>query len=213
MKRIFLAIAIVFGTFQISNAQLGFGVKAGINYNSDNFKSVKDDVLSGAKSKTGYHAGIWLKFEMADFYIRPELVYTELNTEVNYKPLDVSSSFLANKGKETNFKLKKIDIPVLLGKQLFGFANVFFGPSFQYIINSEFDIKELEYSDISKKFSVGLQAGAGVEFGNLGIDLRWERGFSDSEMEFLKSNVSTEEGKVKFDNRINQIIIGLSYKF
>lgn len=206
MKKVFLTIAIIFGALQFSNAQLGFGVKAGINYNSDNFKSVQGDVLSGAKSKTGYHAGIWLKAELADFYVRPELVYTELNSEVNVGATAISTV------KTADFKLKKIDVPVLLGKQFFGLVNAFFGPSFQYIIDSEFDIKELEDSDISKKFSVGLQAGAGVEFGSLGIDVRWERGFSDSEMEFFNSNIN-KNAKVKFDNRINQIIIGLSYQF
>ena len=59
-------------------------------------------------------------------------------------------------------------------------------------------------------FSVGLQFGAGIELGNLGIDVRWERGLNAVESTFL--NVATNTN-VTFDTRVNQIIIGLSYKF
>lgn len=215
MKKVFLTITMVLGILQISNAQIDFGIKAGINYNSDNFQNVKDDVLSGAKSRAGYHAGIWFRGTLGGIFIRPELIYTELNSEVNYKPihLQILSSLPTSKGTNTNFKLKKIDVPVLIGTRFFRVINAFVGPSFQYIINSEFDIVELKESNIGKKVSVGLQAGIGVEFGKFGLDLRWERSFSDSEMEFLRNNVSTEEAKLKFDHRMNQVIVSLSYQF
>ena len=54
---------------------------------------------------------------------------------------------------------------------------------------------------------MGLQFGGGVEFGKLGIDLRWERAFSG-----IKSKLVSNLGNVNYDTRINQIIIGLSYK-
>ena len=54
---------------------------------------------------------------------------------------------------------------------------------------------------------MGLQFGGGVEFGKLGIDLRWERAFSGIESTFLAGAIERN-----FDTRINQIIIGLSYK-
>lgn len=208
MKKVFLTITMVLGILQISNAQIDFGIKAGINYNSDNFQNVKDDVLSGAKSRAGYHAGIWFRGTLGGIFIRPELIYTELKSEANYL-----STYVSSTTKEANFKFQKIDIPILIGKNFFNFINVFVGPSFQYIIDSEFDIEELKESSISKEFSVGLQAGVGVEFDKFGLDLRWERSFSDSEMEFFNNNINKVVRRVEFDNRVNQIIVALSYQF
>jgi len=198
MKKIILILCLTLGLSQASNAQLDFGVKGGLNYNSNSIKEVQSDVFSGAKSKTGYHAGVWLRFKLPilGFYVRPELVYTNLKNEVFYK-------FAA---KTTSYSFQKIDIPILLGKKIFGIGNVFIGPSFQYILASNFEISDISTVD-ADGFTMGLQFGGGVEFGKLGIDLRWERAFSG-----IKSKLVSNLGNVNYDTRINQIIIGLSYK-
>ena len=191
-------MCLFFGFSQISNAQIAFGVKGGVNYNSNSIKEVQSDVFSGAKSKMGYHAGVWLRLKVPvlGLYVRPEFVYTNLENEVLYKFTD----------KITSYSFQKIDIPILIGRKIFGIGNVYLGPSFQYILASDFEINDISSVD-SKGFTMGLQFGGGVEFGNLGIDLRWERAFSDIESTFLSGAVEQE-----FDTRINQIIIGLSYK-
>jgi hypothetical protein len=198
MKKIILILCLTLGLSQASIAQLDFGVKGGLNYNSNSIKEVQSDVFSGAKSKTGYHAGVWLRFKLPilGFYVRPELVYTNLENEVFYK-------FAA---KTTSYSFQKIDIPILLGKKIFGIGNVFIGPSFQYILASNFEISDISTVD-ADGFTMGLQFGGGVEFGKLGIDLRWERAFSG-----IKSKLVSNLGNVNYDTRINQIIIGLSYK-
>ena len=203
MKKVYLIIALALGFSQLSNAQAAFGIKAGVNYNSDSFQNVKDDVISGAESKTGYHAGIWVraKIPVIGLYIRPELVYTNLSNEIAY------TSIGSTQATVSDYNFQKIDVPVLLGKKIFKFGNIFAGPSFQYVLGSDFDIQDLEQEDV-ENFTVGLQLGAGVEFGPIGIDVRWERGFNDVESNFLDGTTSVE-----FDTRVNQIIVGLSYKF
>lgn len=198
MKKIFLTILFFFGFLQFTQSQINFGVKAGINYNSNSIKETGQDVFEGAKSKTGYHAGAWLRFKIPGLglYLRPELVYTSLENEVYYKQT----------AETTNYDIKKLDIPVLLGKKIFSIGNIYIGPSFQYILNSDFDISDITSVD-ADGFTLGLQFGGGVEFGNLGIDVRWERAFSDIESSFV-GNL----GNVSYDTRINQIIFGLSYK-
>ena len=198
MKKVILMMCLAFAFSQTSSAQVAFGVKGGVNYNSNSIKEVGTDVFEGAKSKTGYHAGIWLraKIPVIGLYIRPELVYTNLENEVLYKTT----------GNSTNYKFQKIDIPVLLGKKIFGVGNVFIGPSFQYVLSSDFgfdDIKDVE----ADGFTVGLQFGGGIELGKLGIDVRWERAFSG-----IESNVVGNAGLSNFDTRINQVIVGLSYR-
>ena len=72
--------------------------------------------------------------------------------------------------------------------------------------NHNFQFSDLNSDDFDK-FSVGLQAGFGVEFGSLGVDVRWERGFSNTEAVFVDNLTS-----INIDNRTNQIILGLSYR-
>ena len=199
MKKVFLMMSLALACSQTSSAQLDFGVKAGLNYNSESIQDTGQDLFEGAESKTGYHAGIWLRFKLPiiGFYLRPELVYTNLENELLYK-----------ESQTTSYNFQKVDIPVLIGKKFFGIGNVFAGPSFQYILNSDFSLNDISEVD-TDGFSVGLQFGAGIELGNLGIDVRWERGLNTVESTFL--NAISE--RVTFDTRVNQIIIGLSYKF
>jgi len=198
MKKIILLLCLTFGFSQLTNAQLDFGLKGGINYNSNSIKETGQDVFDGAKSKTGYHAGIWLrlKIPVVGLYVRPELVYTNLENEVLYKTT----------GSTTSYNFQKIDIPVLLGKKVFGIGNVFVGPSFQYLLSSDFSLNDI--GDVKGDgFTVGLQFGGGIEIGNLGLDIRVERGFNGIESTFLNGTTN-----IDFDTRVNQVIIGLSYK-
>lgn len=198
MKKIFLLTCLAFAFSQTSNAQIGFGLKGGINYNSNSIKEVGTDVFDGAKSKTGYHAGIWLraKIPVIGLYVRPELIYTNLENEVLYKTT----------GNTANYSFQKIDIPVLLGKKIFGVGNVFIGPSFQYVLDSGFSFSDI--SDVeTDNFTIGLQFGAGIEIGKIGLDVRVERGFSG-----IESKIVGNIGISNFDTKINQIIIGLSYR-
>jgi len=190
--------------FTFSFAQnIEFGAKAGLNYNFggdlkqvvDNIGNNASDVISGAENKAGYHLGLWAKMDVLGFYIRPELIYTELN----------HSYANSNKNVSTDFSTKKIDIPILIGINIAGPVNIFAGPSFQYVTTSDFT--QNDFKNIKKKdFSAGLQIGAGADFGRFGLDVRWEKGFSsDVDGEFLDTDINV-------DNRPNQIIFGLSYQ-
>ena len=124
-------------------------------------------------------------------YLRPEIIYTEVKSEFEVQ------------ARTEDYSFKKLDVPVLVGKKLLGFAHVFAGPSFQYILEDQIDFRNLS-TDEFNKFTVGLQFGAGVEFDNIGIDVRWERGLTKSEAEFANN--------AKIDNRVNQLIFGISLK-
>ena len=204
MKKIIFAFFLLTLVTKNSQAQLQFGLKGGVNYNSDSFENVSNDVLSGEKTKTGIHTGLWLraKLPVVGLYIRPEIVYTELNNSVNYE-----SPFSAP--KTTDFKFRKIDVPVLIGKKFLGIGNVFAGPSFQYILSSDFELNDLREVS-TESFSLGIQLGAGIELGRLGLDLRWERGLSKTETVFVDNTIF--DSNFNFDKRVSQIIFGISYK-
>ncbi|WP_442266470.1 porin family protein [Tenacibaculum sp. ZS6-P6] len=207
MKKLIFTLCLLFAAVQFSEAQIGFGIKGGINYNSDSFKEVSDDIINGnAESRTGFHAGVWLRFKlpMSGWYVRPELVYTSLKSEVDLKTTATTT-------QKVGYDFQKIDIPVLLGKKFFKVAYAHIGPSFQYLLDGDLNFDAV--SDLKADgFTVGLQLGGGVELGKVGIDLRWERAFSDVESEII-SNIGGVNNTTNFDTRVNQIIIGLSYRF
>ncbi len=214
MKKLSLTLLVILGAMQLAFSQVDFGIKAGVNYNFDTFKNIKNDVLKGAKSKMGYHGGIWARFDLGSISARTELIYTELKSDVDVDVSFFSNSMIPRRGQDATFIYKKIDIPLLLE---INFMKIFYasaGPSFQYVINSDFNLNEfITDKNIHNKFSVGLQTGLGVKLGKFGIDVRWERAFKDSEMEFYNKNVSTSNFNVKFDHRMHQVVISASYAF
>lgn len=192
MKKVLIsAIAILLTTIglQAQNAN-GFGFKAGLNYNGNG--NYYESAISNAEHpdrNIGYHFGIFGKIGKNVFF-RPELVFT--NTKSDY----VNNSFT----------MQKLDAPLLVGVNFLKLFNAFVGPSFQYIIASDFENRVL-ISDVKNDFTVGLNFGIGVSFNRIGIDLRYERGFSNNEATFISNNGI---GISRLDTRQEQLILGIS---
>jgi hypothetical protein len=106
--------------------------------------------------------------------------------------------------------MSKLDVPVLLGIKVIGPLNLFGGPAFQYILDTEFD--GISVDDVDSDFTVGLNLGAGVNLGRFGVDLRYERGFSDNEATFINTNITNVEAD-RIDTRPDQLILSLSVAF
>jgi len=185
-------VALLFIGFSM-NAQKGsaFGFKGGLNYgaNGDYFESIGDNAQNPDRN-VGYHLGVFGKIGDR-LYFRPELVYTATKSEYD----------------NDDFQVKKLDAPLLFGIKVLGPVSVFGGPSLQYILDTEFD--GIEIDDVKEDFSVGLNFGIGLNFNKIGIDLRYERGFSDNEATFIGNNIGT--GAVsRIDTRPDQLILSLS---
>lgn len=192
MKKLICLVVLLTTTLQMSFAQSGsgFGIKGGLNYNAngDYFQSINTNAENPDRN-IGYHIGVFGKLGNK-IYFKPELVYTK--TKSDYDSGD--------------FDMQKLDAPLLVGLKILGPVSVFAGPSFQYIINSEFDGVDID--DIENEFSVGLNFGIGVNIKKLGIDLRYERGFSDNEATFITNNNLTTSSRL--DTRPDQLILSLS---
>lgn len=185
------------GSAAMAQSGSGFGIKAGLSYNKngDLISAAEEggtDIIEGAKGKTGYHVGVFGKLDFPMIYLRPELVYSK--TKSSY---DVD-------GSSHDYDISKLDLPILLGYKIIGPLHVFAGPAFQYTLKNDLD--ELEIDDVKNDFTVGLNAGVGVNLGNIGLDVRYERGFSENEAEII----DIPEGRV--DSRPSQIIFALSLK-
>lgn len=186
------AVLFTFLSITIS-AQNGssFGLKGGLNYgaNGNYFESI-DANAKNPERNTGYHIGIFGKIG-DNLYFRPELVYTANKSDYDSKI----------------FSIKKIDVPLLVGLNVLGPLNVFAGPSFQYILDTDFS--GINITDIEKEFSVGLNFGIGINFNRIGIDLRYERGFTKNEASFINNNLG-QDVLSRIDTRPNQLILSLS---
>lgn len=194
MKKTLLLVAMVaFSAVSFAQIDSKFGIKAGLNYNAngDYFESVSEAAQNPDRN-VGYHLGLFGQIGTR-LYLRPELVYTRTKSAYD----------------NDDFKMSKLDVPVLVGAKVLGPLHVFAGPAFQYILNTEFD--GITINDVKNDFTVGLNIGAGINLGMLGIDLRYERGFSDNEARFINTNLTTV-AESRIDTRPDQLILSFSLK-
>ncbi len=190
MRNIILLIALTFlSTYSWSQSDTSWGIKGGLNYNGNgNYIESIGMNAENPDRNVGYHIGLFGKLGNT-LYFRPEIVYT--NTKSDYD--------------SGNFNMKKIDIPLLVGIKVLGPISVFGGPALQYILDSDFD--GISINNVSNDFSVGLNFGAAINFKKFAIDLRYERGFSENEAQFLNNNnIDTSS----LDTRPEQLILSLS---
>jgi len=104
--------------------------------------------------------------------------------------------------------MKKLDAPLLVGIKLIGPLSVFGGPSFQYILDTDTGISGLSINNVENDFSIGLNFGVAINFEKFGLDLRYERGFSDNEATFLDNYGLVINDRL--DTRPDQLILSLS---
>ncbi|MCH6235455.1 outer membrane beta-barrel protein [Cognataquiflexum rubidum] len=165
----------------------GFGIKGGLNYNSNGqyFKDA-EAIWGSPKNNLGYHLGLFGKVNAGPVFLRPELNYTNLKSEIN----------------SVQLQTQRLDAPVLVGLNLLGsVVSVFAGPSFHYYIEDE--LRDFEFD----KFNAGYQFGIGLNLGNVGLDLRYERVLNGQTVNI--DDVFTGDG----DFRFQQLMLGLSFKF
>lgn len=197
MKKLMFIALFVCSSAGLMAQEADFGIKGGFNYGAtgdlkmENASNDLGDIIEG-KEKSGYHIGLFSRFEIVGIFLQPELMFTRLNTEY----------------ETFNYKIDKIDAPILLGVNVLGPLNIKAGPSFQYIINNELEDTSLKIGDVEKDITVGYQLGAGLNLGRLGFDVRYEGAFTEN-------TAFSEEASDNFsiDSRPSQWILSLSYAF
>lgn len=193
-KLIVLTLILIGGT---AMAQSTYGLKGGFNYGAtgeyENYSQVMGDAstVADGKEKAGYHLGGFAKFEFMGIFLQPEVVYTRLNTEYD----------------QFDYRVDKIDAPLLLGLNVLGPLNLKAGPSFQYILKNELENTNLSISKVENEITVGYQLGLGLDLGRLGFDARYEGAFEENNA-FGDAAV---DNNFKIDSRPSQWILSVSY--
>lgn len=191
MKRTLIILLLMTSSAMI--AQSSFGVKGGLNYGDNGVIEFNDISTAGdTDSKVGYHLGFYYRAVMGGFYLKPELLYTKTKTTFNYN------------NDEADYDVSKLDLPILVGIRVIGPVHAFAGPSLQYIMDNDFE--RFSIGEVENKFTVGAQFGAGIQFSGIGVDVRYERGLSENQAEFLDLN----DNPGRIDTRPDQFIVSLS---
>ncbi len=205
MKKLllFFALSIIVSA---SHAQLlKFGIKAGGNSGNYKFSEIDspDAILTEAKeAQWGFHAGAFLRINIAMIYIEPEVYFTSTGGKYTYNDPNNPSAGDVLK----SFDMNRVDVPVLVGVKL-GPFRINVGPSAQIVLSHKTDLESLE-ADV-KTATWGYQAGIGFDlFKKLTLDARYEGNLSS-----LGDNINIGGNPYSTDLRTNQFLISVGYMF
>ena len=185
---------------------IDYGLKAGINFNtqlniSADIESISNNI-NIFETRNGEHFGVFFKLSFKNYYIKPEINYTVINNTYNIPKILVQTNDIISE-----FKQKKIDVPVIFGYNIFSSLSIFLGPRFEFMKNANF--KEFKVEDLEEDFQIGLQYGIGLKFKRFEIDLRVERGFEKNEIKFMKSTLENKNQYITSNGKI--YLLGLSF--
>lgn len=201
MKKQFLVSLIFFliSFFYVNAQKTGWGLTGSLIYasNGELIEDVSGVIDKNGEGGVGFNAGIYGNINLGLVYIRPKLVYSQTSSGYN---LDADST-------SENFKLSTLDLPILVGIKIIKPISIVLGPAFKYVIDS--NMEGLSFESIENDVTVGVNVGVALIFGRFGIDLIYDRGFSENEASFIDD---TTDIKYTLDTRPNQFMVSLSYR-
>ncbi len=170
MKKAIICLSLV---IICSNAfsQIGFGIKGGVNLTSLNL----EDPEASYDSRTGFHAGIFLRGKFDKVGIQPEVLLFTQNG-------DIQSSVFGTAQESFTY----LSIPVMLKFYPIGGLNLQVGPQFGFLIDGERKYDTFlgsgtqDIKDHYKNSDISISLGGGYDFGfGLGLDVRYNLGVKD----------------------------------
>lgn len=172
-----LSILIIVSTIAFaSNAQVSGGAKAGMNLST--FRGYPGD----AGLRPGFHLGAYLNFAFNEkLSFQPELLFNSAGTKIDDKEFDYTY--------KSTIKLSYLSLPMSLQYSL-GRFNIHAGPQVSLLLAGKEDYtisyfeNGLTYTesynedvkDVLKSVDLGLNFGAGVSFGKVGMSARYSMG-------------------------------------
>lgn len=211
MKKLFLGLGLVAGSFALAQTSPTFGIKGGMNVSSLS----KDGGLDDQSSKIGFNGGVFLNAPISEqFSIQPEVLYNNLGSKVTLTKTSVgNNSYSAEYARHLDY----IAVPVMA--QFYAAPNFYIeaGPQFSFLVDAKDKYKNTKngstqdaqsYSlnkDNFNTFDFGLGLGLGYNFTpQLGINARYTAGLTD----IYKNNTGSNDNV-----RNNVFQVGLTFKF
>ena len=226
MKKLFLGLGLVAGTFAFAQTTPQFGLKAGINV-----ASISKDGYDDAKAKVGFAGGAFVNIPVAEqFSIQPEVMYSQMGSKVTKS---VSRTFLGNtyEARSTaKLNLDYVTVPIMFQFRATPAFYIEAGPEFGFLTsakakdinttyvngspeNSSTNTSE-DMKDSFSGFNMGAALGLGYDITpNFGINARYVAGFTDINKKDSNTNGNTSLQNDGNKNRNNTFQAGIYYKF
>lgn len=210
MKKIVLWLGIFFGLSSIASSQeLSYGLTGGVNYTMGG--EITGDPEGGtywgetaeSESNVGFHGGAFLQVNFGNIFIRPEAIYTSLESRFEFP------------SKTSVYSIEKIDLPLLVGYNIWGPLDLYAGPVYSNILDSSLTGNQLSTGPGAQNTNIHIQAGTKLEFGRFGVDLRYEYSLSSEkpqELKFINSEYGVNKANFN-DAYLDQIILSVIFKF
>lgn len=210
MKQFILSILFVTSLFSISQAQIEFGVKAGLSsYDLANegifISSGNQDIeWNIANAGYGHHFGIYTRLSALGLFLEPSLLFNSNNVSYEISTYSESGVFSTIK----NEKYNTMDIPVIAGIKL-GALRFQGGVVGHIFINSISDVVDIKgYEQRFKGATYGWQAGTGVDLWKLRLDLMFEGNFDK-----FGDHINIGGHDYAFADTPSRLMLTLGYKF
>jgi hypothetical protein len=170
-KLILLVIGAI--SFSLIQAQVNFGVKAGLN-----LANATGSDATGSSTRSNFHAGVLAQIPVTgQFSIQPEAIYSGQGARVDFA--DGSGGTISG-----THKLSYINVPILLKYTSASGFLVETGPQIGFLISAKASVNGMnanekdnfESTDFSWAFGIGF-----MSLINIGIDARYNLGLTNVE--------------------------------
>lgn len=162
MKKLALILSVFLLSVVSMKAQSGFGIKAGMNFNSMSDLEF-NDLKRTVNRKTGFHAGVLYKLDLPfGLGIQPELIYVQKGGTIAEKY--TANSAATGVYAAGDVKMHYIQLPVNIqwGLDLVLFRPyLMVSPFLSYQIAKESNIKGMKWD--TEKLGYGIGLGAGLD--------------------------------------------------
>ncbi|HAF28475.1 MAG TPA: hypothetical protein DCG75_05440 [Bacteroidales bacterium] len=217
MKKIILISLLIVPFSLASNAQLKFGIKAGLTSTSikvDEVINISDQtdfdeiVVKGQNAKVGFQGGLMARLTIVKLYVQPELLFTSSSGEVEVTSLNSGTVVLSEVREQ---KYRQIDFPIMVGYK-FGPARVQLGPVGTIVLSTDPSLDgfmDMNYEEEFNGATWGYQVGVGLDLGKkITIDVKYEGNLSK-----LADGVKIGGETRNFDSRNSQFVASLGFFF
>ena len=181
------------------------GLKAGVNLSNIRANNLSlgsgnsgFDFKDKDNRSTGFVGGIFMRFGR-EFYVQPEILLSQKGGK-----FDVYKTGVKNDEGELDVRFSNLDVPVLLGYRFGKIFRINVGPVASFRLSDSGKISDSfnEYTEgdteatFDNNVAFGYQAGIGVDFGRLSLDVKYEGNVNDVvNINYNNASTATKFGK------------------